>query len=46
MQYLFHPPVQPQKINNIPVFNDNPMFINDMGGHGHVLKAVGEAVKD
>ncbi|CAG8577635.1 530_t:CDS:2 [Funneliformis caledonium] len=38
---------QPPKINNIPVFNDSStmnMFIDDMGGHGRALEALGEAV--
>ncbi|CAG8702519.1 13720_t:CDS:2, partial [Funneliformis mosseae] len=41
--------LQPPKINNIPVFNDSStmnMFIDDMGGHGHALEALGEAVVD
>ncbi|CAG8641889.1 5740_t:CDS:2 [Funneliformis caledonium] len=39
----------PPKINNIPVFNDSPimdMLIDDMGGYGRALEALGEAVED
>ncbi|CAG8485785.1 16152_t:CDS:2 [Funneliformis mosseae] len=41
--------LQPPKINNIPVFNDSPimdMLIDDMGGHGRALEALGEAFED
>ncbi|CAG8787843.1 36376_t:CDS:2, partial [Gigaspora margarita] len=39
--------LKPPEINNSPVFGDDPvikMFVNDMGGHGRALEALGEAL--
>ncbi|CAG8601927.1 6732_t:CDS:2 [Acaulospora morrowiae] len=40
--------LQPPRINNNPVFVDNPvmkMLINDMGGHGRALEALEQSIR-
>lgn len=46
--YLPVTSLKPPSINSNPVFADNPvmkMLINDMGGHGRALEALGDSIK-